>query len=141
MAINTGKVVAGGLLAGLVFNIGDFLINTTVLAAENQALMTKLGLDPAAMESFSGMLPWIVIDFLFGLLVVFTYAAIRPRFGPGVGTALTAGFVLFLAVTLVLAGFTSMGVFPMSAFVKGSIASLANTLVGSVAGAWVYTES
>lgn len=141
MAMNTGKVIVGGLVAGLVFNIGDFIINTMILAAENAALLTRLGLDPAAMESFAGIAPWIVIDFLFGLLVVWTYALVRPRLGPGVGTAVIAGLIPYLGATLVLAGFTSMGVFPMSLFITGSIAALVNTAIGSVAGAWVYTES
>ncbi|OFW40918.1 MAG: hypothetical protein A3J29_22725 [Acidobacteria bacterium RIFCSPLOWO2_12_FULL_67_14b] len=139
--MNTGKVVVGGLVAGVVFNVGDFVINTMLLAAENAEFMKRLGLDPAAMESFAGMAPWIVIDFLFGLLVVWTYAAIRPRFGPGVSTAVIAGIIPFLGATLVLAGFTSMGVFPVAMFVKGTAASLANTLVGTIAGAWAYTEA
>ena len=141
MAMNTGKVVVGGLVAGLVFNIGDFVINTMVLAADNAAFMTRLGLNPAAMESFAGMLPWIVVDFIFGLLVVWTYAAIRPRFGPGVSTAIIAGLIPFLGATLVLGGFTSMGVFTTSMFIKGTVGSLVNTVIGAVAGAWVYTEA
>jgi hypothetical protein len=141
MAINTGKVVVGGLVAGVVFNVGDFVINTMLLAADNAEFLKRLGIDPATMESFAGMAPWIVIDFLFGLLVIGTYAAIRPRFGAGVSTAIIAGLIPFLGATLVLAGFTSMGVFPAAMFVKGTIASLVNTTVGAVAGAWVYTEA
>ena len=141
MAMNTGKVVVGGLVAGVVFNIGDFVINTMLLTADNAAFLTRLGIDPAAMESFAGIAPWIVIDFLFGLLVVWTYAAIRPRLGPGVSTAIIAGLIPYLGATLVLAGFTSMGVFPVAMFIKGSIASLINTSIGAVAGAWVYTEA
>ena len=141
MAINTGKIVAGGLLAGVVFNVGDFLINTVLLAQQSAEMMRRLGLDPTAFESPSAMVPWIVIDFMFGLLVVWTYAAIRPRFGPGVSTAIIAGLIPFLGVTLVLAGFTSMGVFTTSMFVKGSAAALVNTLIAAVAGAWVYTEA
>lgn len=141
MAMNTGKVIVGGLVAGLVFNIGDFVINTMLLAADNTAFLQRLGIDPASMESFAGMAPWVVIDFLFGLLVIWTYAAIRPRLGPGVGTAIIAGLIPYLGATLVLAGFTSMGVFPTAMFIKGSIASLVNTSIGAVAGAWVYTES
>lgn len=141
MAMNTGKVVVGGLVAGVVFNIGDFLINTVLLAADNAEFLKRLSIDPATMETFAGMAPWIVIDFLFGLLVVWTYAAIRPRFGPGVTTAIIAGLIPFLGATLVLFGFTSMGVFPMAMFMKGTVASLVNTSVGSVAGAWVYTEA
>lgn len=112
-----------------------------ILTADNAAFLTRLGIDPAAMESFAGIAPWIVIDFLFGLLVVWTYAAIRPRLGPGVSTAIIAGLIPYLGATLVLAGFTSMGVFPVAMFLKGSIASLINTSIGAVAGAWVYTEA
>jgi hypothetical protein len=140
MAMNSGKVVVGGLVAGVLMNAGDFLINTQILAAENTAFLRRLNLDPAALESFSGMLPWIVVDFLMGLLLVWTYAAIRPRFGPGVSTAIIAALIPFVAVTLVLAGFTSMGVFTTGMFIKGSIAALVNTSISSVAGAWVYTE-
>ena len=57
MAMNTGKIVVGGLVAGLVLNIGDFLINTQLLAAENAEFLKRLNLDPAALESFSGMAP------------------------------------------------------------------------------------
>ena len=141
MAMNTGKVIVGGLVAGVVLNIGDFLINTQILVADQTEFLRRLNIDPATMESFSGMLPWIVIDFLMGLLLVWTYGAIRPRFGPGVGTAILAGLIPFLGVTLVLAGFTSMGVFLMPMFIKGSIAALVNISVASVAGAWVYTEA
>ncbi len=140
MAINTGKIVAGGLLAGVVFNVGDFLINTVLLAQQSAEMMRRLGLDPTAFESPSAMVPWIVIDFMFGLLVVWTYAAIRPRFGPGVTTAVMAGLIPFLGATLVLGGFTSMGLFTLNMFVMSSIASLVNTIVGSIAGAWAYTE-
>jgi len=141
MAINTGKVIVGGLVAGLVMNVGDFLINTQLLVADNNEFLRRLNIDPASMESFSGMLPWIVIDFLMGLLLVWTYSAIRPRLGPGVSTAIVAGLIPYLGVTLVLAGFTSMGVFTAAMFIKGSIAALVNMSIGSVAGAWVYTEA
>jgi hypothetical protein len=141
MAMNTGKVIVGGLVAGLVFNIGDFVINGFILAEEQTALLQRLGLEVPAPTNVAAMLPWVVIDFLFGILVVWTYAAIRPRFGPGVSTAIIAGLIPYLGATLVLAGFTSMGMFTTSLFIKGSVASLVNTAIGSVAGAWVYTES
>jgi hypothetical protein len=124
-----------------VFNIGDFVINGLLLAEEQTALLQRLGLTVPSPDNIAAMLPWVVIDFLFGILVVWTYAAIRPRFGPGVTTAIIAGLIPYLGATLVLAGFTSMGLFTASLFVKGSVASLVNTAIGSVAGAWLYTES
>jgi hypothetical protein len=139
--INTGKVVAGGLVAGVAFNVGDFLGNTFLFAADFQETATRLGLDPAAMETLSGILPWVVVDFLFGLIVVWTYAAVRPRFGPGVKTALLAALPLYAAATLMVYGFTSMGIFTFGLFLKSSVFAAVNTAIGSVAGAWVYTEA
>jgi len=43
--------------------------------------------------------------------------------------------------TAVVFGFTTMGLMPMSAFVKGSLASIATTILGSLAGAWAYSEA
>jgi hypothetical protein len=139
-SINVGRVVAGGLVAGVVANAIDFVTNTYVLASDIAAWAPTRNLDPAAMNSGPVAATWIVVDFIMGLLLVFTYAAMRPRLGAGPKTAMFAGLALWFAVTLVLFGFTQMGVFSMALFVKGSIAALINTLAASVAGAAVYKE-
>jgi hypothetical protein len=140
MPINTGKVIAGGLVAGIVLNAFDIVGNLTLFAADNQEMLRRLNLNPAVATDFSFAIPWIVVDFVLGLLIVFTYAGFRPRFGPGPRTALTAGFCLWLGVTAVLVGFTSMGVFTQSMMMKGSLFALVNTAVASVVGAWIYKE-
>ena len=139
-SINLGRVVAGGLVAGVVANVIDFVTNTYVLAADMAAWAPTRNLDPAAINSGPVAVTWIVVDFIFGLTVVSTYAAMRPRFGAGPKTAMLAALALWVAVTAVLFGFTQMGVFSMALFVKGSIAALINALVASVAGAAVYKE-
>jgi hypothetical protein len=139
-SINFGRVVVGGLVAGVVANAIDFVTNTYVLASDIAAWAPTRNLDPAAMNSGPVAATWIVVDFIFGLLLVSTYAAMRPRLGAGPKTAMLAGLVLWFATTLVLFGFTQMGVFSMTLFVKGSIAALINTLAASVAGAAVYKE-
>lgn len=139
-AINTGKVVAGGLVAGLVANVIDFVTNNYILMGDWQALATAHNMDPAAMNSPAVAGTWIVIDFLFGILLVWTYAAIRSRFGAGPKTAIYAGLLLYIAVTFVLFGFTMMGIFTMTLFVKGSLAAIVSTLAASVAGAAIYKE-
>jgi hypothetical protein len=140
-AINTGKVITGGLLSGLVFNILDFLNNYLVVGADFRANATRLGLDPAVAESPAGIATWVVIDFLIGILVVWTYAAIRPRFGPGVKTAIYAGLVPYLAITFILFGFAQGGIIPMALFAKMAVLSLIITSVAAVAGAWAYKEA
>ena len=140
-SINTGKVVAGGLVAGLVANAIDFVTNTYVLAPDWQALATAHNMDPAAMTSPAVAGTWIAIDFLFGILLVWTYAAMRPRLGAGPKTAILAGLAIYASATLVVFGFTMMGLLTMTMFVKGSIASIVSTLAASVAGASIYKEA
>jgi hypothetical protein len=48
---------------------------------------------------------------------------------------------VYLAPTLVLFGFTMMGMLTMAMFVKGSVASIVSTLVASVVGAAMYKEA
>ena len=139
-SINTGKVVAGGLLAGLVANAFDFVTNTYLLAPDWRALAVAHNMDPAAMTSPAVAGTWIAVDFAFGILLVLTYAAIRPRFGAGAKTAIYAGLMVYIAPTLVLFGFTMMGMLTMTLFMKGSVASLFSTLIPSVAGASIYKE-
>jgi len=140
MAINTGKVIAGGLLAGFVMSVLDMTWNFTVLAADMKAMVDQLRLDPAVLTDPSYAIPWIVVDFVIGLVIVWTYAAMRPRLGPGPKTAILAGLVPFVSVTAVLYGFTSMGVFTQAMLVKNSVFALISVVAGSVAGAWVYKE-
>jgi hypothetical protein len=138
--INTGKMLVGGLVAGLVANVLDIIWNMAVLMDDGEAMVARLNLDPALMTSAAGWVPWIVVDFLLGILLVFAYAAMRPRFGPGVKTAVIAGLTLYLAVSFVLFGFTSMGIFTMSMYVKSSACALVTVLAASIAGAAIYKE-
>ncbi len=44
--INMGRVILGGLLAGLVLNIGEFLLNEPILGKQWAAAMEALNLPP-----------------------------------------------------------------------------------------------
>lgn len=140
MAINTGRVVAGGLAAGVVANMVDFVTNNYVLAADWQGWAASHNVDAAALTSAPVAGTWIVVDFIFGLLLVWTYAAMRPRFGPGIQTALLAGLVIYIAPTIVLFGFTMMGMMTMAMFVKGSCAAIVSTFGAAIVGAAIYKE-
>src|SRR5579871_6420984 len=132
MAINAGKVIAGGLVGGVVANVIDFIWNTTVMKADMVDLGKRFGMPDEALNSFATAAPWLIVDFIFGFVIVFTYAAMRPRLGPGPKTAMIAGLMPYIAVTAVLWGFQSMGMMPMASFVKGSATALVTTIVGSL---------
>jgi hypothetical protein len=136
--INYGRVLIAGLVAGIVANAFDFVVNTYLMVDESAEMISRLNLNPAKVQ---GSMPvWIIVDFLWGLLLVFTYAAIRPRFGAGPKTAVIAGVTLWLGVTMTMAGFASMGILTQTAFIKGSALYLVSTMAASLAGGAVYKE-
>jgi len=139
-SINTGKVVVGGLAGGLVANVIDFVTNTYVLAGDWEAFARAHNLDPAAMSSASVATTWVIVDFLLGIILVFAYAAMRPRFGPGPKTAIYSGLLIYIAITLVVFGFANMGLMSMTSFVTGSIGAIVSTLAASLVGAAIYKE-
>jgi hypothetical protein len=51
MAINTGRVIAGGLAGGVVANAVDFVTNNYVLAPDWQAWAASHNIDAAALTS------------------------------------------------------------------------------------------
>ena len=141
MAINTGKVITGGLAAGVVMNVGDFLTNTYIMADKFKTEMDALNpaLMPKMMET-STTVSFIALDFVLGVLLVFTYAAIRPRFGAGVGTAVKAGLMLW-AISAVTWYFTvAMGFVSMNFYVMSAALSLVTILASAYVGARLYKE-
>ena len=139
--INTGKVITGGLVAGVVLNVLDFLNNYLIVGQDFRDNATRLGLDPAVAESPTGIATWVVIDFIIGILLVWTYAAIRPRFGPGPKTAIFAGLVPWLGISLVLLGLSQGGIMPTALWLKMAVITLVITCVAAVAGARMYQEA
>jgi len=137
-AINTGRVIGGGLLAGVVMNAMDFA-GQMLLKDDMSQMVDRLGLNPSVLEPVNAP-PWVAVDFVYGILLVLNYAAMRPRFGPGPKTALLAGFMLYGAVTVILYGFMTMGIFTEALFVKAAACTAVGTALASVAGAWAYRE-
>jgi hypothetical protein len=130
----------GGLLAGLVANVGDFVSNSFLLRDQMDMMRQRLNIDVPTWESTSSLVTWTIVDFVLGLLIVFTYAAMRPRLGPGPTTALTAALVLFVGITAVIVGFMQMGIFTTDVVIKASVFSLITMSLAALAGAWAYKE-
>jgi hypothetical protein len=136
--INFGRVVAGGLVAGLVANVFDFVITSYLLASDLEATIARLNLNAAAMDA--SVWVFVVVDFIWGLLLVFTYAAIRPRFGPGPKTAVISGLLPWLAISLLEAQISAMGISTLPFYLKGAALYLVSAIVASLVGAALYKE-
>ncbi|HKB67665.1 MAG TPA: hypothetical protein VKC61_17535 [Pyrinomonadaceae bacterium] len=136
--INMGRVILGGLVAGLVLNIGEYLLNGVVLAAQMKSFMTQHNFtEPPYFIPIA-----VILTFVLGIVIVLGYACIRPRFGPGVKTAIIAGLFAWFGVCFyctvingVLAGI------PMGTMILGMVWCLVEYCLGAIAGAWVYQEA
>ncbi len=136
---NRGRVLLGGLLAGVVINIVEFVTNGVVLKADWGQAMQALG--KPALPSGSAIAIYNLWGFLVGIAAVWIYAAIRPRYGAGPSTAARAGVIAWaLAVLLAnLANYPS-GLFPTRLLVITAVVALFEMIIATVAGAWLYKE-
>ncbi|MEO8349923.1 MAG: hypothetical protein ABI610_13535 [Acidobacteriota bacterium] len=140
--VNWSRVFLGGLVAGIVINLGEFLYHTVVFKTQVEEAVRAMGKDPAAMNTGTAMTVWILWCFLAGIGAVWTYAAIRPRYGAGAKTAVTAGIaVWFLAYFLSNVSMMNMGLFPQSMLVTGLIWGLVEVVLATIAGAYFYKET
>ena len=135
--INVARVILGGLLAGLVMNISETVLNLFVIADDSAAAMERLGLQPIGTDQ---IVIFVAMTFVLGIVLVFTYAAMRPRFGAGAKTAIIAGVTLWLVSMYSFAADVVMGVAPANLAVIAGIWTLVEAAVAAVAGAWLYKE-
>ena len=137
---NRGRVIWGGLLAGVVINVVEYVTNGVVLREAWSRAMQALG-KPAGMSAVAIVI-FNVWGFLLGIAAVWIYAAIRPRYGAGPGTAVRAGLAAWaLAVFLANLGNYPLGLFPTRLLVITTVVALAEIVVGTLAGAWLYQEN
>ena len=137
--INLGRVLIGGLVAGLIINIGEFILNGVLLAEDMTAAMAALNKPPVDQR----MIMWFVL-FCFGLgfMLVWTYAAIRPRFGAGIKTAICASTLVWgLAYLYPNLFMIIIDIFPRNITVMGIAWGLGELILAGIAGAWLYKEA
>ncbi len=136
--INTGRLILGGLAAGLVINIVETLMNVVVLADSMRHLLAERNLPPMGGGAMGG---YVVLAFALGLLIVWTYAAIRTRYGPGPRTALRAGLAVWASFYL-LGGSASwlMGIVPVHIYLHTLLYTLPTMLAAGYVGGMVYKE-
>jgi hypothetical protein len=137
--INIGRVILGGLVAGIVSDILGYLVDGVLLAP-----MWNAGLAALQHPAFStNQLIWFnVLGLVGGIAMIWIYAAIRPRFGAGVMTAAYAGVaVWFIGTLLPNLGFMWIPhLFSRHLTAYTTAAALVELVVASIAGAALYKE-
>lgn len=137
--INFAGVLKGGIAAGLIMTVSEFVLNEPVAGAQMTAELAARNLPPvggAAIAVFT------VITLLTGIFTVWLYAAIRPRFGPGPKTAICAGLIvwglayLYSAITFAVLGINSLGI-----TVLVIAWTAVEMIVASAVGGYLYNEA
>ena len=137
-SINTARVVIGGIVAGLVINVSETVLNMVVLGTDMNAAMARLNLPPVDNLAIG---VFVAMGFAVGIATIWLYAAIRPRYSPGPKTALCAGAaVWFFAYFYGSVGMTMMGLFPGRLMAIGVVWGLGEMLLAAVVGAYFYKE-
>jgi len=104
--MNLGAIVKGGILAGVLINFSEFVLNVIVF--------------PVPAEAGGSMPFWVLYAFVLGMFVSYLYALARPRWGPGPKTAISAGVLVWtLHALLPAAGLANMGLAPFPAAALG----------------------
>jgi hypothetical protein len=134
--INYVRVVLAGLLAGLVVNLGEFVLNQLIMGQEWEAAMLSLNRSPFG----TGTILWLVVmSFALGIVMIWIYAGLCPRFGAGWRTAIITGLVTWLLAYVLAFGWSyGMGVYSASIYFGTMVWTLFELPLAAVAGAWAY---
>lgn len=137
--INFGRVLLGGLLAGLVLNIGEFVFNGVLMAAAMKDWMGKHNLsDPGG----SFVVVAITLTFVLGIVMVLLYALMRPGLGPGPKTAIVTALIFWFAVCIYCGIINGIILaVPINFLAFGIGWCLIEYVVGALVGAWLYKEA
>lgn len=141
MAINTSKVVAGGLVAGIVMNVGGYVGQGMLLGERMMSEMVAAAptLEGKGMSSgaFAGR---VLTQFAVGFLLVWLYAAMRPRFGPGMKTAALAAFVVWLCGFLFYLDWLYLGMMSPGLYALTSLVMAIILVIAAGLGGMIYKE-
>jgi MFS family permease len=136
-SINIKKVLIGGFIAGMIINIID---------TPNGALISG----PAIIDFLKAHSiepnPWIPAYFLplhivFGIMLVWLYAAFIPKFGEGKRNAIYATLAIMIPTRLFSLGFVVMGLLPLKLFLTLSASVIIGFLIGGIVGGWYYSRN
>lgn len=133
--INWSRVLGCGLLAGIVWIVLGAIV--TALLGKNFAALPNnhLGRPTPAFIAAN-----VIVDLLEGISILWLYAAIRPRYGPGARTAIIAAFAWWFIVSLGDVTWCSFGFFPASTVIPLMIGTIPAIILATLTGARFYKE-
>ena len=136
--MNYRRILLGGLLAGVLINASEFLLNGVVLAEQMSADMERMGLTFASWA----MPAYVLMAFTYGLFLAWLYAALRPRFGQGPHTAVIAAAALWVAAYLLpTVSFLAMGIGSTGSYGLALVWGAAELVLAALLAGYFYREA
>lgn len=137
--VNRNRVILGGLLAGIIIDASEALINGVVLKQDWADVMSKLGKSPDLSATM--LATFNIIGFITGILLVWLYAAIRSRYGAGPKTALMVALTIWvIGYAIPSVGEVGVGLIPAQLAATAAGLGLIEVILAALAGASVYKE-
>jgi hypothetical protein len=137
--INVGRWILSGVIAGVIIAIVDWVLDGMILMDQWTAAMAALG-KPAVGQSTTEIIGFVVFDLVVGLIALWIYVGIRPRFGAGAMTAVYAGLAVWLLLSLSELVMQGIGLFPASLVWTMIVVGLFQVVIATVIGAYFYQE-
>ncbi len=131
-------IILGGLFsASLLFSLG--FLNLVVFAQDWLWGVEDL-LGHIHEFTLGGVIAQVVLALVMGVGLIWLYAAIRPRFGPGPRTAAIAGFGIWLITSARDVFWLSWGFGPPRSMIIAILVYLPILVGTAVVVAWAYKE-
>ena len=142
MAINVGRVLLGGLIAGVVRFIGGTVLQMLVIGPLflEQIARNQPGI-AVALERTPARIQFVALNMLMGIATIYMYAAMRPRFTSRFATVLSASVPAWLLVTTAWGVTATMGLFSWThVLVQASLTFIA-VVVSTYLGSTIYKDT
>jgi hypothetical protein len=139
--IHNNGVLIGGLIAGAALSMSDVLLYGALLKVPMAEAWGVAGRPTMTDLQRSLEVPAsIVLDFVVGILLMWLYGAIQPRYRAGLGTAVRAGVVAWFLVALLCAAFMFQGVMPLGIMIITTLVLLVEYPLAVVLGAKLHMD-
>lgn len=120
----TGFLIQGMLLGPRM--MGEMVAAAPTLAGKGEDAMT--------------MTARVITSFVIGIMLVWMYAAMRPRFGPGPKTAMISAFIVWLFGFLFYLDWLFLGMMTPATYVMMSAAMIVSLAIAAWVGCMLYKE-
>ena len=139
--INVARIVSSGLLAGAVI-IALNVVAQAVLSERVQHEMNAWMPGAAdRMQTGGAAVPaGIAMKLVIGIVLVWLYAAARPRLGPGPKTASLIALAVWLLAAIFFSDFPLTGMISWATYVQLEALQLVAFLAAAWVGARLYRE-